>query len=209
MWLDKSGKQLQHDYPATIRVLKIEGSGDDLIFSVKQGANNFYSKKIYNYTSRISGDTLYLKTKGETEFSISNRGTLNKIIIEKAHGFIHDERNTGISSFEIGNSSRMRLFTKLDTTAAKQLQLQVRDESVLQLNNGKISTITATVNNGEIILGSKLMTDTANIRLEGRSTVRSDMPGNMQEVKNLIVSGNRQYFKEKNMGKGMTIRMTQ
>lgn len=208
LWMRNKNIQLTNPYPNNIRVLKIEGSGNQLGINILKGKNMYYSNDVYQFSANISNDTLYIKTKGKANFLLHNSGNLEKLIIEEATGTINYKLDKENFAVVLNDSAKIELIypqQKEMKVPCKHLQLELANKSNLGLYNGNIEQIDARLENSELTIANNIATDTARVNLVGRSVLKSAQPGHLQEVKTLIIQGDQQYFKKTFMGKGLSI----
>lgn len=206
LWAAGRPIKLTQSYPEGIRVLKIDAHGNSLNLLLNKGDNSYYSRDLKKFTASISKDTLIIQMKGLASFFVTDNGNLEKIIIDQANAGISMGAAKELLTLELNNCKDINLTQSNKVNfALSHLQLNLRGKSKLNLGEGRLKSITAQLSDAELNYSNKLSVDTAYVNLQGRSTVKSTDAGSVQELKTLLLNGNKQFFKANLIGKNVAL----
>ena len=212
LWAGNKTEFMTHSYPNDIRVVRIEGSSNPVNVDLLEGEKKLFSPTPNSHKLRFSKDTLIIKTNNAAYLQLYASNNLTKIIFEHVTGNLSIKDRKTPFKVELIQSSTIRLNLPSlagddSTDVITDLNLFVSDKSVATLVSGKAKSIVARVNNAELNYSNVVAVDSASVQLAGRSIVKSLSFDNEHKLNNLIVSGNKQYFKPELIGNNVQLQI--
>ncbi len=217
-WQDKYDIALHREIQNTMKHIKIIGDTDHysriylnlypISDSTKARPNKLFSESPQNFSYKTVKDTLILTVKGYANINIHHREEISSITgVNNCYLTLGklQQRDVDISA---DNKSTVRFYPGQSDKRFHMNNMTVKasNGSKIELIDLKADKISAQIMNGLLEYDSSVSIDTLNIKLAGKSSVRTLSEENATVgLKNLIISGDKTYFKPDFVGKGVTV----
>lgn len=210
LWLKIYDLKITQELPKPVKHLKFLGNGNRISLSIEENEDpRLFSRTPQAFTYAIHADTLVIDVIHDYAFIVLKQAvpveqiTLHQVRLD-ASGFNQEELSVNVqkeSHLSIASDWRDQEKTRNIT----YLDIYATDRSSVNLGRLKVNTASATIENSVLNYDPNIKVDSLFATLHGRSTVLSNDRHVVNEVKNIIISGNKQYFKKEFAGKGVRI----
>jgi len=205
IWMQFFDVQTIETIPDQIKHLKIYGDGNHstMIIYSQVDSTHINSDKLNKIEKIVVKDTLILKVRDIHIFGVYIKGNLSSITLNNVKTNWNLKQMDSMTIIAENGTHVNNHFT--DTLNLKKLSLQIKDRSTFTVMPLKADKINAHIEDGALYYNSGLSTDSLIVNLVGKSVVRCEQPNEMQYVKNLIISGNKQYYKDHFTNKNVNV----
>ncbi|RZF58122.1 hypothetical protein [Sphingobacterium corticibacterium] len=208
LWLKMYDLKVTQELPTPVKHIKIRGNGNRVFLDFQeQEESSLFSRDPQAFTYSIDFDTLVIDVLHDyTNIVLKQPTPVEQITIYQAtvdaNGFnqeklainAHDESHFFANRY---NRKQIDNITHLDICAT--------DRSLVNLEALKAKTASVTMRHAVLHYSPNAKIDSLFVTLYGRSSVSSNNKDVVNEINNLIVSGNEQYFQKKFAGKNVTV----
>lgn len=210
LWSKIYDLKITQKLPKPVKHLKFLGNGNRISLGIEENEDSkLFSQTPQAFTYAIHADTLVIDVLHDYAFIVLKQAipveqiALHQVRVD-VNGFNQEKLSVDAqkeSHFSIasgwGDQEKTQNITYLDIYATER--------SSVNLGRLKVNTASATIENSVLNYDPNIKVDSLFVTLDGRSTVLSNDRHVVNEVKNIIISGNKQYFKKEFAGKDVRI----
>lgn len=209
-WLKMYDLKVTQELPESVKQIKILGNGIRTIHLniLKSEKPSLLCMSPQNFKYSIEVDTLIIHNTGGLSAHITLQQPLpiEHITVYQAKvyasGFHQDKLSITAQKdghFSTGGDTRSRK----DSVA--YLDIYATERSSVDLTELRMNSASAVIENAVLSYDAKTEADSLRVMLKKRSTVTSQDRDVVNQINNLIVSGDKQYFKKEFIGKGVNV----
>lgn len=211
-WMDMYGLKVTENLPQSIKYLRIIGQNNrhPTIIEINNNKQaNLFSRQPQSFTYQVNNNTLFLYPKKKyTYIDLNLPKALEKITLCYGNACIVTQQDSLAIDVQNGShlslgESRYRLLNKAQHI--NHLKLQITDRSTVSLGRLKLKTTQADLENAVLKYDANVEADSLRVTLKNRSTVTSQNRNVVNQINNLVVSGDKQYFKQEFAGKDVNV----
>lgn len=210
LWLKIYDLKITQKLPKPVKHLKFLGNGNRVSLNIEEKEDSeLFSQTPQAFTYAIHADTLVIDVVHDYAYIMLKQAipveqiTLHQVRLD-ANGFNQEELSVNAqkeSHFSIVQNWR----DLKNSQNIGYLDLCATECSSINLKKLKVNTASAVIENSVLNYNPDINIDSLSVTLRGRSTVSSNNRHVVNEVKNLIVSGDKQYFKREFAGKDVDV----
>lgn len=214
LWIKASGINPVADIAIEepFRHIKIVGNGHFCNLHLLQAdSTKIHGSRVYELGAQVIKDTLIMRPKGSVYIAVNTNNNILSIHIDHSNLQIRADEYSDTLSIHANRSSAISLAPLRSNTTdsagkhISHLHLYLKDKSTAEIDQLNIDKIHATVHHSELSYSAGLKSDTLDVTLFGKSIVRSNAPKHINQIKNLIVKDDKQYFKPELVGQGVNL----
>ncbi|PRD47318.1 hypothetical protein [Sphingobacterium haloxyli] len=212
LWMKQYDLKVTHELSQPARYLKVIGNGTasrTYIHIQKTEHPSLFSMTPQNFTHEIKNDTLFIYTTNNyNTINIRQQTPIEQIILRQENAFIMGINQDRLS-IDVQESSSLNLgdnwYNREKLDSISHLNLLAADRSNVRLSKLEIKKATVKLENAVLNYDASVEADSLMVSLKERSTVSSKNQGVINQVNNLIVSGDKQYFAKEFAGKNVDV----
>lgn len=199
--------------------IKIIGNKNQLTLDLGTGSeNNIACDKPFGYEAKVENQTLiitllmddvFLKIQMSEPASALNFSNTSVYLRagELKSNKLTVAANAQSSIYFTGSKSNLvdKREALAGTNSIDSLYIIAADETFMELQDLKTKSIDGQISGSELTYQPSVNTDTMRLALKGRSVVRATDRASMQQVKNVEIRGDKNYFKPHFLGNGVQL----
>lgn len=210
LWLKIYDTKVTQELPKPIKYVKLMGSGQRIYLEMQQHKDpHLFSPNPQTFTYTFTGDTLVIQAIGNFAHIVLKQP------VPGEHVALHHVKASVVGfsqdKFTIHahdeSSLLPDLFNRDSRDSVGHLYVYATDRSLVDLHHLRANHVSSTMENAVLNYGSETKADSVAVTLRGRSTVRSKNKDAVNQIGQLTVSGNKEYFNQEFAGKGVDVVM--